>query len=157
MNLTLASVCGPEATTGTLSAGALVLATMEPPWRHNAPNESCVPAGEFLLIPYLSPRHGATWRLHAPELGIWGRGALAPEGTRTEIELHCGDWATDTKGCILVGLTAGRLVNPRTGREEAAVLQSRLALDQLRALLDDSEEDSLTIVRAGIASPEALR
>lgn len=152
MMLTLTSVCGLTATTGTLTCPGLALVTIELPWRDNHPDTSCVPAGEYELIPYVSPKHGPTWRLHAPELGVWGR-SMAPEGARTEIELHTGNWADESLGCILVGLSAGALLNPTTGRTEPAVLHSVDAFERLRTLLDGtSETDSLLVIRSGAYS-----
>lgn len=152
MMLTLTSVCGLTATTGTLTCPGLALVTIELPWRDNEPNASCVPAGEYELIPYVSPKHGPTWRLHAPELGVWGR-SMAPEGMRTEIELHPGTWASDSEGCVLTGTTAGELFNPKTQRMDPAIFQSRIAFERLRTLLDGtSETDSLLVIRSGAYS-----
>lgn len=49
-------------TLGTLALGALRLDTMEPPWRGNRRNESCVPAGTYGAAPHVSPRFDAFWR-----------------------------------------------------------------------------------------------
>src|SRR6185437_11450024 len=96
MNLTLRSTSsrGDIAQVGTLAAGNLTLSTIELPWRDNLAGRSCVPAGDYELLPYLSPKHGQTWRLHNPALGVWGR-TLAPEGVRTEIEIHCANFARE--------------------------------------------------------------
>jgi len=155
MTLTLTSSCGADATTGTLKAGALQLATIELPWAANRPSESCVPAGEYRLIPYLSPKHGRTWRLHAPELGVWGQGVLAPEGMRTEIELHPANWARQLKGCIAVGLSGLPMLDPETHQVEPAVQDSQGAFEKLRELLDGTtEEDLLVVVRDYVTQRE---
>lgn len=150
MTLTLHSVCAASATTGTLNCPGLMLSTIELPWRHNEADTSCVPAGEYTLIRYLSPKHGQTWRLHAPALGVWGTSALAPEGMRTEVEIHPANWARELLGCIGVGLSGLPMLDPVTGQVEPAVQDSRAAFEGLRELLDGtSDEDSLVIERTG--------
>lgn len=148
MNITLRSVCANSETTGILTAASLVLHTIEPPWRGNRPMISCVPAGEYQLMPYLSPTHGRTWRLHNPLLNIYG-GNTYPTGARTEVEIHSGNFASQSEGCILVGLTATTMLE--NGEDVPAVGASVMALNELRAVLDaPSEEDHrLTIIRDG--------
>lgn len=68
--------------------------TLEPPWRNNQRQISCIPTGIYLCKPHLSERFGATWRLlNVPE--------------RDDILFHVGNFPRDTHGCILVGMTAG--------------------------------------------------
>jgi hypothetical protein len=156
MNLTLRSTCGSDATTGILTVGTLTLHTIEPPWRGNRTDVSCVPAGEYRLLPYVSPKHGATWRLHNPLLGIYGT-TFVPEGGRSEVEIHSGNLASQSEGCILVGLSANEMLDPSTNEVEPAVLDSIVALNRLRDLMDgSSEEDVLTIYRDGLYAPTLL-
>lgn len=144
------TICADEATTGVLFVGGMTLATMELPWRENEALVSCVPAGQYQLIPYVSPKHGATWRLHNPDLGVWGLSDTPPTAARTEVEIHSGNFASDSQACILPGMRAGQLVNPRNGLLESAVLDSDIAMTHLRDLLDSTtEDDLLTIERSG--------
>ena len=110
--------------------GALVLqdgprlATMEPPWRENRRNRSCIPPGEYDAHPHRSPRFGACFIV-----------AAVPD--RSHILFHAGNLGGDverglrthTLGCILPGMRAGSLAVG--GRRQRAVLASRPALRAL--------------------------
>lgn len=151
MNLTMFTASVDGSTTGTMKAGDLLFYTIELPWRNNQPNVSCVPAGEYQLLPYFSPTHGQTWRLHNPALKVWGASAMAPEGMRSECELHSANWARQLLGCIALGIEGQPMFDPATGIVEPAVERSVDAINELRQLLDGtSEEDMLTIIREGV-------
>lgn len=151
MNFLLTSECREDCTIGTWSCVGLMLQTIELPWRDNAKDVSCVPAGTYRLIPYLSAKHGRTWRLHNPELGVWGISDDPPSpDMRTEVEVHTGNLAEESEACILVGMAAGTMLN-KAGHIVPAVLDSVVALGKLRELTDGaSEEETLTIVRTGL-------
>lgn len=91
--------------------------TLELPWKENAKNISCIPAGEYDVTIRQSPRFGRVY---------W---VLKVEG-RTYILVHSGNWAGDeelglkshTNGCILLGTKRGYLAGQR------AVLLSRRAI-----------------------------
>lgn len=76
-----------------------------------------IPCGTYPVSMYDSPRHGRVPLLH----DVPGR---------TWIEVHAGNTAKDTEGCILVGLT----------RKPAALEQSRLALGELVKKIDAALE-----------------
>jgi hypothetical protein len=88
--------------------------TMEPAWRGNQHDISCVPPGRRVAQVYKSPRHGKVWRLQD-----------VPD--RDNIEFHTGNWVTDTKGCILVGQLFGF----------DGIVNSTRAMDMLRGKLPD--------------------
>lgn len=72
-----------------------ICCTYELPWRDNEPKVSCIPAGTYPMIRYRSPKRGYdVWLLqHVP-------------GREYE-EIHIGNSAPDTEGCILVGTHYG--------------------------------------------------
>jgi hypothetical protein len=131
----------PTCTLGRLYAGELHLATLEEPWspdpdgpggqrRQPGKRESCVPDGPYDLHPHSGVRQRDVWALENPSLGVWRD--RVPEHLsygRAAILLHAGNTVADIEGCILVGLRHGRI----EGTD--AVLESRAALDRLRALL----------------------
>ncbi len=82
---------GKDGTFGVLIDGNIPFAlTLEPPWRDNQKNISCIPGGSYQCDSVNSPRFGYTFSvLHVPD--------------RTHIVFHCGNYTKDTKGCILVG------------------------------------------------------
>ena len=77
--------------------GKLVCVTLELPWKGNARNVSRIPSGCYTLEPYVSNRFGKCFRIPNDET----------EPQRTEIRLHAGNTAADTRGCILPGTEYG--------------------------------------------------
>ena len=73
----------------------LICVTLELPWKDNAKGVSCIPAGTYPAHRYLSPKRGYT---------VF---ELADVPDRTHIEIHIGNTAADTEGCILVGSKFG--------------------------------------------------
>ena len=123
-----------EGTFGRLEGDGLWLECVEPPWRDNAKNRSCIPPGQYLLRPHVSPRFGRC--LHVVDV---------PD--RTHVLIHAGNvggdvsrgYRTHTLGCLLPGTRRGRLWlrtnRPRKGWQRA-VLASRPALRQLLGWVD---------------------
>ena len=113
---------GDHGTFGVLRASGLPgpVHICEPPWRGNRRNRSCIPAGEYDVVPHVSPRFGRC-------LLVTG----VPE--RSHILIHAGNLGGDvekglrthTAGCLLPGLRRGWI---RVGdRRQSAVLGSRTA------------------------------
>ncbi len=79
------------ATFGVLTqAGEAFAVTMEPPWKDNAPNVSCIPPSIYICAATNSPKFGYTFEI----VGVHGRSAIL---------FHCGNSAENTRGCVLVG------------------------------------------------------
>ena len=117
---------GDDGTLGTLVGNALSLSVIELPWRDNMRNRSCIPDGEYLVLPHRSPRFGRC--LHITDV---------PH--RSHVLFHSGNVAGDSElgfkthshGCILPGIRRGVLgIN---GRRQRAVLSSKTALRHLLA------------------------
>lgn len=117
---------GEQGTFGQLCGHGLTLSTVELPWRENRSNVSCIPAGEYQCSIVRSPRFGRVFHVR----DVPGRSAIL---------IHAGNfagdekrgWRTNSYGCILPGLRAGRL-----GSQEA-VLCSRAAVSELLWALDE--------------------
>ena len=119
---------GPSGDDGTLGVLALEggpeLRSMEPPWRDNRRNLSCIPPGEYDVHPHRSPRFGACLLV----IGVPGR---------SHILFHAGNLGGDaerglrthTLGCVLPGMRAGALAVG--GVRQRAVLASRPAFRAL--------------------------
>jgi len=116
---------GDQGTLGVLSGpGLSPTHIMEPPWRGNRRNRSCIPAGLYEVVPYLSPRH----RRCLLVTQVPGRSHILFHAGNLGGDVERG-WHTHTQGCLLPGLRRGRLaVN---GRAQAAVLASRTAFRHL--------------------------
>ena len=127
-------------TVGVLRAGDLSLYTIEPPWRDNQPNISCIPRGTYTLLPHLSPRFGRCLLV-----------AEVPD--RSHILAHAGNVGGDTNkglhthtlGCLLPGLARGTL--QIKGISQRAVLSSRTAMRHLLAAID---RPATLIINGGI-------
>ena len=126
---------GDQGTFGRLQAPGLWLECVEPPWRDNTRNRSCIPRGRYELRPHVSPRFGrCLWVVDVPD--------------RSHVLVHAGNlggdpdegFVTHTLGCLLPGTRRGRLW-VRSGWPRAvwqrAVLASRPALRQLLAWVAD--------------------
>ncbi len=99
--------------------------TIEPPWHDNQPNISCIPPGEYKVVPFSGRRFKKVYHvLDVPN--------------RSYILIHAGNLAGDrtlglksnTYGCILPGIKRGYLYRQR------AVLLSRYAINKLKESLD---------------------
>lgn len=125
---------GDSATLGRLYvSGGFVAYTLEPPWRDNRPNISCIPCGIYPWALLPSPRFG---RNMVELLTIPGR---------SEILIHPGNYPDDTQGCILPGL----------GLDEKlpAVWQSRKAVIKLHDALAGATSGTISIVDARGGTP----
>lgn len=98
--------------------------TLEPKWRDNEQNVSCVPVGIYTCVHHDSPDHPNTWEV----TGV-------PD--RNEVLIHTGNYLKDTKGCILVG---------GVNSMNKTILFSMKTLDYLHTVLDNSF--TLTIINA---------
>lgn len=115
-------------TFGVLSIDDWWCYTLEPPWRDNKPQISCIPKGEYQVQPWNSPRFPQTYNvMRVPD--------------RTAILTHQGNLAGDkdkgflrhSLGCILVGKKQGWL-----GKQKA-VLLSAVAMRELREMVGRSK------------------
>ncbi len=116
---------GDEGTLGVLTAPGLeAVHVMEPPWRDNRRNRSCIPEGAYDVLPHVSPRFGRCLLVTA-----------VPD--RSHILVHAGNVGGDvelglhthTAGCLLPGLRRGRI--KVKGRIQSAVISSRTAFRHL--------------------------
>jgi len=99
--------------------------TLEPPWRQNERNRSCIPPGRYQLIPHESSRFGNVWLVD----DVPGR---------TGILIHAGNRVEDTDGCILPGIYQ----SPENPFE---IRKSQAGMDQIEATLWGNEA-TLTIM-----------
>ena len=82
---------GDHGTFGVLMEEGMPFAlTLEPEWKDNQKNISCIPAGEYYCHDINSTRFGYTFEIQQ-----------VPD--RTHILFHVGNFTKDTKGCILIG------------------------------------------------------
>jgi hypothetical protein len=103
-----------DVTLGILVAGDLVLPTLELPWKNNARNVSCIPAGMYYCSYWSSSTMGNSYKLY----DVPNRGGIL---------IHAGNYIHDTEGCILVGTKVDN-VTPRVLNSKTA---TNLLVDDL--------------------------
>ena len=92
---------------------------LEPPKKENSRGESCIPTGQYSCLRYDSSKYNVPCiAIH----DVYGR---------TNIAIHYGNTAKDTKGCLIVGAYTGYLGGKR------AVLRSKATLQALMSDIKD--------------------
>jgi hypothetical protein len=118
---------GQDCTLGQLHIEGASICTLEPPWRNNESNQSCIPPGVY-TVNYLNKSASGKYRDVYHVTGVDGRHGVL---------IHKGNTVNQTKGCILVGLRTGRLMGER------AVLNSKSALGELHKI---TGRESFTLI-----------
>lgn len=115
---------------GTLGAllinGVLFGWVLEPPDRENAPNRSSIPAQQYACVRIESPRFGETF-------------IVSQVPGRSDILFHPGNRVGDTRGCLLLGETLGKLKGDR------ALLNSGATFTRFLHTMDGVNRFKLTI------------
>lgn len=107
-----------QGTVGFFIAPDFSCYSMEPPWRDNQPNRSCIPPGVYHCIWHRSPRYGWVYLV----TDVSGRSHILTHSGNLGGDELMGYW-THTNGCILLGAKLGRL--PTGAGKQRAVLTSR--------------------------------
>ncbi len=128
MNLYLLRYPNPQGTPGDLIIGRRVFChTLEDvlrPDRQIIRGETCIPAGVYPVILYMSPRFGKLVPLLQNVPGF------------TEIEIHGGNTTLDVRGCIAAAYNIVSL----------NVIQGRASDDLVALMRTTDEEKSITII-----------
>ena len=119
----------PAGTFGVLWLGQQFWWTLEPPWRGNAPDTSCIPVGIYDLIPCLHNIGTPSRKDDYPAYEIAG------VQERNGVHIHIGNTVDDTTGCVLIGNGFGILSGRVSGRRLPAALSSRIAFEQFMTLM----------------------
>ncbi len=101
-----------KVTLGALVAQGFRAYTLEPPWKDNKPNISCIPPGSYECYWHRSPKYGWVYLVS----GVPGR---------SHILIHPGNIPQHTRGCLLPGANIGEL------KGHPAVLTSRATTRRL--------------------------
>jgi len=125
--------------------GEFQMYTLEPPWKGNQKNISCVPPGIYILKQYSSKKYPGkrkskkipyVFSLHNYNLGV---GTLK-EDYRTNILIHILNVLNETLGCIGVGLFQHR--------GKWGISSSRFALEKLIKLVQDNDIEEIEIIQS---------
>jgi len=104
-----------ECVRGSLVIAGEIFSVLEPPWKNNASNISCIPSGEYVCN-----------FMHRSSSGKYKNVYHIREvGGRFGILIHNGNIVTHTRGCLIIGKRKGWLARRR------AVLNSKTALGEL--------------------------
>lgn len=118
----------------------MVCFTLEETWKDNGP-DSCIPAGTYkakIDIHYGNPGK-------KDDYPVW---ELQNVPGRTQIQIHIGNTAEDTEGCILLGTRYKKESMPSKKNKWnilSAVLNSRLAYDKFMDLTEEYDEIEINI------------
>lgn len=118
----------PFGTFGILSLPEFQCYTVERPWLDNQENVSCIPEGEYKMVPTRFERGG------------YDTYQIAPVEGRTDIKVHIANTMNDVLGCLGLGLDLGWL------RGKWAVLNSRVAFVQFMKAMDNAAFAEITIL-----------
>lgn len=109
-------------TAGVLvTVGGEILHTLERPWKDNQPDISCIPPGEYRCL-YLPKSSSGKYRR------VWW---LQNVPGRSGVLIHNGNFVNHTRGCILIGLTAG------VSAGQPSVLSSRVGMAKLLDIIGE--------------------
>lgn len=121
--------------------------TIEQPWDHNIPFHSCVPCGEYRLVPHKSNRFGInTYALVNEDLNVYYRRSDIPidEEGRYKILIHASNVPSQLQGCIAPG-TGFPVMDLRQHPPQLGVSSSSRALQALLGHIVQTGAQSLTI------------
>lgn len=131
MNLEIIRLTDPSSSGPTLGvllvSGTPVLATLELPFRNNAPNVSCIPAGNY-VAKKVENRHTYGGQRIPVTLEV-----IVPD--RSGILFHIGNTVVDSRGCILLGMEFA----------SHGVMYSRVAMDKFMEVIFDDDSFSIGI------------
>jgi len=118
--------------------------TCEQPWRDNAKGSSCIPVGDYTLLPYDLGAHGKTVVFHNPALNIYGTPDMIPPDKkatgRSLCEIHSANWPKELRGCVAPGVEIKNIPPNGTG-----VTSSKNTVAKLMALWGDRKGLTATI------------
>lgn len=120
MRLEIKTIMQDDCTVGFLNFAGFRCATLELPWKDNANDISCIPAGLYNCKKYKSSKHG--WCV-----------AIMGVTNRTLVRIHRGNFTKEILGCILVGEYHKDL--DRDGITDVA--NSGKTMEKLMAILPD--------------------
>jgi len=144
MHLDLHRWYRPEETAGvlTLVESGDKFYTIEKPWRNNTPFLSCIPEGNYVLVPHDTRKYPDTWAMvggtvsHGPD----------PAFERYACVFHSANYSDQLTGCVGPGLGMQIL------KESVATYRSGDAMKAIRKALRGSIHHTLTIRGSGVAT-----
>lgn len=143
----------PEGVFGTLSIdGERICVTCEQPWRNNQKGISCIPAGDYALVPHDSTKHPNVVAFVNPALRVFHHEADAPKdggSFRAECLIHNANDPDQLHGCVAPGASVKffkHQANDGNGGPQGwGVDYSLRTMERLRARWKDRKNMTATI------------
>jgi len=145
---------------GVLKGDGLELQTLDRPWipvddaKGGVRSLSCVPVGEYRLVPHSGHRFGEAYAFVNTDLDVYHLPDDVPAEkkgkARTACLIHIGNIVSDSIGCTLVGTERTQMAI-KGEPMQAAVSHSGPAMRKLREVLG-REEHTLTITEVAEVS-----
>lgn len=131
-------------TFSNLHVGNFVFPAIEREWMNNERRISCIPNGEYRLVPYSSPKYPRAYALVNESLGVYKHEADVNKDinkTRYAILIHSANLPSQLAGCIAIGMTRGYPII--AGKLGLGVVTSKRAVKKLFDLLDSVKEEHI--------------
>lgn len=143
---------GETETQGILQIGKSLFTTMEQEARftkrypYGVPRNSCIPTGEYKLLPFRRPNGSDTWCIVNPDLGVYMfQHEVGNATNRYLCIIHPGNFSFQTEGCILPGMAHKQLFSKSKQRILPAATLSKMAFTAIQKLLIPGTEHELEI------------
>lgn len=120
-------------THGVLELFDRVFHTLEQPYLDNRPFESCVPVGEYVLLPYESPKYGDCHIMVNPDLNVYAFEdvLIRPgDGRYLCLFVHRGNYVHNFQGCIGAGVDYLKGQDMITSTRDTCKEVNRLVVDE---------------------------
>lgn len=121
-----------QGTFGILAVDGHWWHSLELPDRHNKPNISCIPKGEYQVSERYSP-HFRRKLYHVENVPNRSYILIHPANFAGDTEKG---WQTHLQGCITLGKRVGRAIN-KFGKRQKCVFLSRQAITEMMDYLND--------------------
>lgn len=90
-----------KGTFGRLAIDGIIFYTLEREWNNNYSNVSCIPSGEYVMVPHESPNFGKCLAVVNDDMGVV---INQTPGYRWGILLHPANTVNELAGCIAPGM-----------------------------------------------------
>lgn len=107
--------------------------TLEQPYIDNLPFRSCVPIGEYVLLPYDSIKYGSCFIMVNPDLNVYqfeDSPSRPDNGRYLCLFVHRGNYVKNFQGCIGAGVNYLSTSDMITSTRETCKIVNQLVIDE---------------------------
>jgi len=120
-------------THGIIDIGLDIFHSLEQPYLDNIPFESCVPVGEYVLLPFNSPKYGDCYIMINPELNVYqfeDAYNRPKSGRYLCLFVHRGNYVRNFQGCVGAGDSYLKDQDMITSTRETCKIVNDLVIDE---------------------------